>query len=59
MKISRLLFQNKEKTNVKRALLIVAAALMFLNTLVVPTLVHADGGSGGGNCSGSTGNCKP
>jgi hypothetical protein len=44
---------------VKRTLLIVAAAVLFLNTLVVPTLVHADGGSGGGNCSGSTGLCKP
>jgi hypothetical protein len=44
---------------VKRTLLIVAAAVLFLNTLVVPTLVHADGGSGnGGNCSGSQA-CKP
>jgi hypothetical protein len=43
----------------KRALLIVAATLMFLNTLVIPTVAHADGGSSGGNCDGSTGNCKP
>jgi hypothetical protein len=28
---------------VKRSLLVVAAALMFLNTLVVPTIAHADG----------------
>jgi hypothetical protein len=44
---------------VKRALLVVAAAVLLLNTLVVPTVAHADGGSTGGNCSGSTGNCKP
>ena len=30
----------------KRTLLVVAAALMFLNTLVVPTAAHADGGPG-------------
>ena len=42
----------------KRALLVVAAALLFLNTLVVPTVVHADGGPLGGNCSGQTA-CKP
>jgi len=40
---------------VKRALLIVAAALMFLNTLVIPTVAHADGvGS-----TGCTNACKP
>jgi hypothetical protein len=43
----------------KRTLLVVAVALMFLNTMVVPTVAHADGGGGGGNCSGSTGQCKP
>jgi len=43
----------------KRTLLLVAVALMFLNTIVVPTVAHADGGSGGGNCSGSSGMCKP
>jgi hypothetical protein len=43
----------------KRTLLIVAVALMFLNTMVVPTVAHADGGSGGANCSGSTGSCRP
>ncbi len=42
----------------KRALLVVAAALMFLNTLVIPTLVHADGGAGGTSCGGNT-MCKP
>lgn len=30
----------------KHTLLLVAAALMFLNTLVVPTVAHADGGIG-------------
>jgi len=58
MKISRLLFQNKEKTTVKRALLIVAAALMFLNTLVIPTVAHADG-VGGTSCGGGSNVCKP
>jgi hypothetical protein len=42
----------------KRALLIIAATLMFLNTLVIPTVAHADGGGGGGNCSGQVA-CKP
>jgi len=43
---------------VKRALLVVAAALMFLNTVVVPTVAYADGGSGTTNCGGNT-LCKP
>lgn len=30
----------------KRMLLIAAAALMLLNTVVVPTVAHADGGVG-------------
>lgn len=42
----------------KRALLVVAAALMFLNTVVVPTVAYADGGSGTTNCGGNT-LCKP
>jgi hypothetical protein len=46
MKLSRFAFPNKEKTTVKRALLVVAAALIFVNTLVVPTIAHADGGVG-------------
>jgi hypothetical protein len=37
---------------VKRTLLVVAAALMFLNTLVVPTIAHAEGNAG--NPSGNT-----
>lgn len=43
----------------KRTLLVVAVALMFLNTIVVPTVAHADGGGGGANCSGSSGLCRP
>lgn len=58
MKISRFAIANKEKNTVKRALLVVAAALMFLNTLVIPTVVNADGGSGTTNCGGNT-LCKP
>jgi hypothetical protein len=42
----------------KRILLVAAAALMLLNTLVVPTVLHADGGVGGTNCGGSS-ICKP
>ncbi|MGA8440561.1 MAG: hypothetical protein WB762_11255 [Candidatus Sulfotelmatobacter sp.] len=42
----------------KRTLLIIAATLMFLNTLVIPSIAHADGGGGGTNCGG-TGVCKP
>jgi hypothetical protein len=58
MKLSRSHFQNKEKTIVKRMLLVVAAALMFVNTLVVPTVAHADGGAGATNCGGNS-MCKP
>jgi hypothetical protein len=46
MKVSRFDFPNKEKTTVKRMLLVVAAALMFLSTVAVPTVAHADGGFG-------------
>jgi len=44
---------------VKRMLLLLAAAVLFLNTMVVPTVAHADGGPLGGGCSGSSSNCKP
>lgn len=37
----------------KRMLLVLAAALMFVNTVVVPTVAHADGLP---SCSGA---CKP
>jgi hypothetical protein len=43
---------------VKRILLVVAAALMFINTLVIPSVVHADGGANGTNCGGNS-MCKP
>ena len=43
----------------KKALLAVFAAVLFFNTLVIPTVAPADGGSGGANCDGSTSNCKP
>jgi hypothetical protein len=42
---------------VKRILLVVAAALMLLNTLVIPAVVHADG-TPTTNCGGNT-ICKP
>jgi hypothetical protein len=42
---------------VKRMLLVLGAALVFLSTLVVPTVVMADGGSTSTNCGGQM--CKP
>ena len=42
----------------KRILLVVAAAVMFLNTLVIPTVAHADGTPTGTNCGGNA-VCKP
>jgi hypothetical protein len=56
MKVSRSNFCNKEKTIMKRALLVLGAAVLFLNTFVVPTIAHADG-VGGTSCGGSM--CKP
>ena len=41
----------------KRALLILGAAVLFLNTLVIPTVVRADGGVGTTNCGNTL--CKP
>jgi len=38
-------------------LLVLGAALVFLSTLAVPTVVRADGGAGTTNCGG--GICKP
>jgi len=43
---------------VKRMLLVVGAAVLFLNTLVIPTVVRADGGGNGGTSCGNT-LCKP
>jgi hypothetical protein len=42
----------------KRVLLVLSAAVIFLSTLVVPTVVQADGGgSNGTNCGKVM--CKP
>ncbi|MGC2271268.1 MAG: hypothetical protein WA539_04745 [Candidatus Sulfotelmatobacter sp.] len=41
----------------KRILFALATAVLLLNTMVIPTIAHADGG-GNGNCSGD-GPCKP
>jgi hypothetical protein len=42
----------------KRMLLVLGAAIVFLSTLVVPTVVMADGGGVGGTNCGNT-MCKP
>jgi hypothetical protein len=44
---------------VKRALLILGAAVLFLNTLVIPTVVRADGGGGTTSCGSNGTICKP
>lgn len=41
----------------KRILLVVAAALMLVNTLVIPTVAHADGPIS--TSCGGNGECKP
>ena len=43
----------------KRVLLVLGMAVLFLNTLVIPTAVRADGGVGSTNCGGGGGVCKP
>lgn len=42
----------------KRLLLTFAAALLFLNAFVIPTVVHADGPGDGTNCNPGQ-ICKP
>ena len=42
----------------KRVLLVLGAAVLFVNTLALPTLVRADGGATGTNCPTKT-VCKP
>jgi len=42
---------------VKRAMLVLGAAVLFLSTLVVPNLAHADGGAGSTDCGKVL--CKP
>jgi hypothetical protein len=41
----------------KRMLIVLGAAVLFLNTIVVPTTAKADGGSTGTNCGAKL--CKP
>lgn len=41
----------------KRILFVLGVAVLFLNTLVVPTAVHADQGGTGSSCGGAI--CKP
>ncbi|HEY3974294.1 MAG TPA: hypothetical protein VGM18_14915 [Candidatus Sulfotelmatobacter sp.] len=41
----------------KRILLMLGAAVLLLNTLVIPTAVRADGGAGTTNCGNTL--CKP
>ncbi|MGA1987304.1 MAG: hypothetical protein ABSG72_13635 [Candidatus Sulfotelmatobacter sp.] len=41
----------------KRALLILAAAVLLVNTLVIPTVVRADGAPTQTNCGNTI--CKP
>jgi hypothetical protein len=43
---------------VKRILFVVAAAVMFLNTLVIPVVAHADGQPTVPNCPPNQ-MCKP
>ena len=43
----------------KRMLLAVLATLMFLSTLAIPTVAHADGGGAGGTNCGGNSVCKP
>jgi len=42
----------------KRLLLILGTAVLLLN-LVIPAVVHADGGPGTTNCGGGNQLCKP
>jgi hypothetical protein len=41
----------------KRILLVLGAAVLFLNTLMIPTAVRAEGGSTGTSCGQTL--CKP
>jgi hypothetical protein len=42
---------------VKHIVLVVGAAILFVSTLVVPTVVRADGGASSTGCGNSL--CKP
>ena len=41
----------------KRVLFVLAAAILLINTTVVPTVARADGGAGSTSCNGKM--CKP
>jgi len=56
MRVSPSYSQYKEKTTVKHILLALAAAVILLNTLVVPNVARADS-PGGTSCNGQI--CKP
>jgi len=43
---------------VKRVLLVLGAAVLYLSTLVTPSVARTDGGSGGSTGCGNT-VCKP
>jgi hypothetical protein len=44
----------------KRMLLVLSAAIVFLSTLAIPTVVRADGGGGNcGSCCSQGQVCKP
>jgi len=43
---------------VKRVLLVLGAAVLFLHTLVIPAVARIDGGAGTTSCGGNT-ICKP
>jgi hypothetical protein len=58
MKLSPSNSQSQGETTMKRILLILGAAVLFVNTLVIPTVVKADGGGNGGTSCGMT-LCKP
>jgi hypothetical protein len=44
---------------VKRVLLVLGVAVLFINSLVVPTVVRADGGGGSNTNCGGNAVCKP
>jgi hypothetical protein len=58
MKLSRVQFTiPKEKTIMKRTLLTLAAAFLFVHTFIVTPVARVDGGVGGTNCGKTL--CKP
>lgn len=43
----------------KKMLLVLGAAVLFLNTFIIPTTVRADGSGGSGTNCGGNQICKP